>query len=361
CFCNGTEACSGGTCVAGSDPCPDDVDCTADACLEELDRCFHDPQHEMCADGDACNGYEICDVVMGCRPASPLYCNDENSCTVDSCDSTEGCIYTPRDLDGDGYISGMCGGDDCDDDPRFGADIHPGATEDCRNGRDDDCNGLRDFTDPSCVPTNDDCSTAEMLPGPGRYSGSTAGLTSDIATSCDPSGPDAVFRFNLPMMQDVRISLSGGGTGASIALRDWGSCSSGPDDKCSASSPPTILRRSLPPGDYAIIVKTASGAPFDILLMFEPPTPIPPVDLCNSGTEDVSAGGTFTGFFAEVDDDYTLSCHSRGSGWKDAAYKFTITSPKDVTIMASTSGAAWTPTTYVSLVTDCTDTSTTVQ
>jgi len=361
CYCNGVEGCSAGSCVAGTDPCPDEVDCTADACLEELDRCFHDPQHEMCGDGDACNGLEFCDVVTGCRPASPLYCNDENACTVDSCDTAEGCSYALRDLDGDGFVDGRCGGEDCDDDPRFGTDIYPGATEDCRNRRDDDCNGLRDFTDPACVPTNDNCSSAEMLPGPGTYSGSTAGLIGDIATSCDPTGPDAVYRINLPMMQDLRLSLSGGGTGASIALRPWGSCAAGPDEKCSASTPPTILRRSLPAGDYAIIVKTNSGAPFDLIVMFEPPTPIPPVDQCNAGTEDVSAGGTFTGFFAEVDDDYTLSCHTGGTGWKDAAYKFTITSPKDVTIMASTSGAAWTPTTYVSLVTDCTDTTSTVQ
>ncbi len=96
--------------------------------------------------------------------------------------------------------------------------------------------------------------------------------------------------------------------------------------------------------------------------MFEPPTPIPPVDQCNSGTLDVSAGGTFTGFFAEIDDDYALTCHPAfGVAYADAAYRFTITEPKDVTITASTSGPMWTPTTYLSLVTNCSDTTSTVQ
>ena len=130
CFCNGVEACEGGGCVAGEDPCPDEIECTADVCLEETNRCFHDPQPELCSDGDACNGAEICDLFFGCTAAAPLYCNDESSCTVDSCDPASGCVFSPRDLDGDGFTDGRCGGDDCDDDPRFGRDIYPGAPED---------------------------------------------------------------------------------------------------------------------------------------------------------------------------------------------------------------------------------------
>jgi hypothetical protein len=360
CFCNGVEQCEG-TCVAGADPCTDAVDCTAESCVEEIDRCVFDPQHDMCSNGDACDGREVCDLRMGCRGASPLYCNDENSCTVDMCNTDEGCVYALRDLDADGYVDGRCGGDDCDDDPRFGTDIYPGAPEACTNRRDDDCNGLRDYNDPVCVPTNDTCASAEVLPGPGTYSGSTASLSANYSLSCvSGTGADAVFRFTLTEMQDVRITISGGGTGVRAALRSFAQCATGPDEKCSAAAPPSILRRSLPPGDYAIIVQTNTGAPFDLSLMFGPPTPIPPVDRCNAGTEDVSAGGTFTGFFAEVDDDYSLTCHT-GSSWKDAAYRFTITEPQDVTITASTSGAMWTPTTYVSLVTDCAVPGSTIQ
>jgi serine protease AprX len=42
-----------------------------------------------------------------------------------------------KDIDGDGYLSSDCGGDDCDDADK---EVHPGATERC-NGVDDDCDG----------------------------------------------------------------------------------------------------------------------------------------------------------------------------------------------------------------------------
>lgn len=355
CFCNGVEQCLAGTCEAAADPCADDIECTDDVCVEEADACQREPVHAMCGDENACNGYEVCDPALGCRPASPLYCNDEDSCTVDSCDSEAGCVHEPRDLDGDGYRDGTCGGDDCDDDPRFGTEIHPGATEVCDNRRDDDCDGLRDYHDGGdCFPMNDTCAGAVMLPGPGTYSGSTAGLSDSYSLECATGGPDAVFRFTLTEAQDVRVSVAGGGSSVAVALRAWGDCATGPDEQCGASSPPSVLRRSLPAGDYAILVETSSGAPFDLTLMTSPPTPIPPVDVCDASTEDISGGGTFGGMFAEVGDDYDLGCHGSVSH-PDAAYRLVLTSSKDVRITGSTTGSTWPPSTYLSLTTDCAD------
>ncbi|APR77578.1 Hypothetical protein A7982_02925 [Minicystis rosea] len=52
------------------------------------------------------------------------------------------------DLDGDGFQSSQCGGDDCDDsDP----DVHPDASEVC-DGRDNDCNAKTDDGDDLCAP-----------------------------------------------------------------------------------------------------------------------------------------------------------------------------------------------------------------
>lgn len=358
CFCNGTESCGDdGFCKPGSRSCDDGVDCTMDSCDEEMDRCVAMPDDEVCSDGDACNGAEFCDLALGCRAASPLYCNDEDSCTVDSCDPAVGCVFSPRDLDGDGFASGACGGDDCDDDPRFGRDIYPGAPEDCHNRRDDNCDGARDFNDRSCTPDNDDCGTAEIIEGPGTYSGATRSLSDDYALGCKATGYDAVFRFTLAETQDVRVTASGG-PGTAVAIRRFSECAAGPDLACNDFSPATVLSRSLPPGDYAIVVKQTTMGVFDLNVRFEPPTVAPPVDRCDGTTLDASAGGTFTGMFLEVEDDYELSCQSQAR--RDAAYRLVLTEPKDVLINARTTGSGFTST-YVSLVTDCADDATTVQ
>ena len=199
CYCNGVEACTGGECVVGTDPyenevgpdtgAPLDIACTDEACLEETNACFHMPNHAVCSDGLACNGYEQCDRRMGCVAAPPLYCNDERSSptSVDSCDDSMGCVFTPRDLDGDGFVAGTpCGGEDCDDDPRYGTEIDPGAVEVCDNRRDDDCDGRRDYNDSGdCIPTDNTCDAATILPArSGTYSGSTATLTSNYPLAC---------------------------------------------------------------------------------------------------------------------------------------------------------------------------------
>jgi Dictyostelium (slime mold) repeat len=49
-----------------------------------------------CSDGDVCNGLERCDPAGSCVIGPPLDCNDNNQCTVDTCDKVNGCIHTPK-------------------------------------------------------------------------------------------------------------------------------------------------------------------------------------------------------------------------------------------------------------------------
>ncbi len=63
--------------------CPDDLPCANYVCLEE-GVCSLVPKD--CSDGDSCNGREWCDPISGmCLPGVDKDCNDNISCTVDSC------------------------------------------------------------------------------------------------------------------------------------------------------------------------------------------------------------------------------------------------------------------------------------
>jgi hypothetical protein len=108
-------------------------------------------------DGDgyedaACGGDDCDDTTSSINPGATEICGDgiDNDCDsyVDTNDSD--CVESPPicpDNDGDGYEDVACGGDDCNDD---NPEINPGATENCVDGVDNDCDGYID-SGPSCV------------------------------------------------------------------------------------------------------------------------------------------------------------------------------------------------------------------
>jgi Zn-dependent metalloprotease len=77
------------TCDGGWD-CNDDDRCTTDLCGGAPNGvCSHGSV--WCSDGNACNGVETC--ADGCRPGTPLVCNDGRSCTIDACNPANGSCY----------------------------------------------------------------------------------------------------------------------------------------------------------------------------------------------------------------------------------------------------------------------------
>ncbi|MFZ5893929.1 MAG: hypothetical protein ACOY0T_22900 [Myxococcota bacterium] len=91
-YCNGVESCVNGSCTAGTPVvCNDNVSCTVDTCNEATDSCSFQANDALCSDGQACNGSETCNATTGCQPGTPLNCNDNNACTTDSCDPSGGC------------------------------------------------------------------------------------------------------------------------------------------------------------------------------------------------------------------------------------------------------------------------------
>ena len=96
-FCDGTEACVTGACVAGTSPCDDGVACTIDSCDEAMDTCGHAPNDGLCDDGIACDGAETCSAIFGCLSGGAS-CDDGVACTDDFCDLQSGqCKHVTND------------------------------------------------------------------------------------------------------------------------------------------------------------------------------------------------------------------------------------------------------------------------
>ena len=369
CFCNGSEKCQGGICVAGNAPCEDGVSCTTDVCDEDAMTCTNTGDDTICDDGNMCTGAETCDPEVGCLDGIPPNCSDGDSCTIDRCDPLMGCTNTLRDVDGDGFADSRCeGGTDCDDDPATGVTVNPDAPEICDNEVDDDCDGQPDIFDPECVPMNDTCATPRLLGASGFYPYSTVTLADDYRSDCESgTGPflDAVFQFDLRVESDINVS-SNGPLGTTVELRGPGNfvvCQDDDDPNIacdrktsSSGSPAEFDVQRLAAGTYYIIAQSPAEGLYGLSFSATPSQPPPPSDTCDPvETPDASAGGLFAGDFTVVTDRYpALSCRSSTTNYTEAAYALNLTAPKDVTIRARATTSFGTSTTVgVAIVTDC--------
>ncbi len=98
-YCDGQETCTGGVCQSGTAVvCNDDIACTVDICNEGTDQCDFIPDHTPCQNGFYCDGAERCVVGLGCQPGEAIVCNDGVDCTIDACnEDLDRCDATPDD------------------------------------------------------------------------------------------------------------------------------------------------------------------------------------------------------------------------------------------------------------------------
>jgi len=114
-FCDGVEICLGGACSPGEPlECDDDDSCTQNTCVPES-GCEFPPLADgtSCDNGNLCDGIETC--IRGiCREGDLPDCNDNNSCTDDSCVPDTGCLHDtlPNSTECGG---GPCGASACYD------------------------------------------------------------------------------------------------------------------------------------------------------------------------------------------------------------------------------------------------------
>ncbi len=201
--CNGDEVCTAAGCQGG-DPlvCDDGVGCTDNDCIEDF-GCSYPANHPSCDDGTFCNGEEYCDPIDDCQSTGALQCPDDGiPCTTDVCDEQiDGCAHTPDDA--------QCScGEECL--PAFGGcatgctisfcDGHLYACGDCTDN-DDDCD--IDDHDSNCFgPCSDNESGLDgLIPGQDNapckhdcyWDGNSGSGNDDCYWSheCDPLEPSA--------------------------------------------------------------------------------------------------------------------------------------------------------------------------
>jgi hypothetical protein len=314
--------------------CDDGIECTRDKCLPGR-YCVSAANFSACADGVFCNGDEICDPAMGCRPGVPRRCDDENVCTIDHCDEArKTCAHGARDFDDDGEADWHCpGGTDCDD---FDATRGGEVAEICEDGIDNDCDDRVDEMERCGRPAHDTCEDALDVGGGGTFVVDLAGAAPDYALSCDKAGPrDVAFAFTLAKARDVTLVarglLAGGDEEtATIAVRrDCDETDSEVD--CSRGFPGQIRIRALAAGTYFVIVQSESSNRVILDASFDPPTPAPTNTTCATAL-DVSDGGRFESDFVDVSDDLTIRCGFTDS--PDLVYTFTTGKERDVALLA---------------------------
>ena len=157
--CTPNDKCVNGKCALGAaKSCDDDNTCTSDGCDAKTGKCQHAAlDKKACdADGSLCTKGDIC-VGKECKAGAALNCDDGNQCTMDSCEKLKGCIHdvlnaTPCSLQTacvkkELCIVGLCKGIEvkCDDDnvctvdscdPKTGCQFKPVAdTSDCGGGK----------------------------------------------------------------------------------------------------------------------------------------------------------------------------------------------------------------------------------
>lgn len=104
--------------------CDDANPCTEDSYDSNTGLCRHQPHDRSCDDGNACTLNDNCGGGQ-CR-GMPRFCEDEIDCTLDLCDPTFGCRFSPDDDacdDGD-----PCTRDVCDPDQGCTSSLAPDGT-----------------------------------------------------------------------------------------------------------------------------------------------------------------------------------------------------------------------------------------
>jgi hypothetical protein len=190
-------ACQAGTCV-GTLGCDDKNPCTIDTCNSSTGECSHHPVADGrgCDDGNACTTGDHCGATGVCAGAV-VSCDDQNSCTVDSCNVAAGCQHSAA-SNGTGCGSGLvCITGTCSAACWIGSAVYH--LNDTQNGNPCHvCQPNNSTTGWANAPDNTGCGSGQYCSGGACSSGCLINSTSYASGAARPGYPCQVCQASKP-------------------------------------------------------------------------------------------------------------------------------------------------------------------
>ncbi|MFO0569968.1 MAG: putative metal-binding motif-containing protein [Polyangiaceae bacterium] len=319
--------------------CNDSIDCTFDDCDESIGRCVFSPDDSQCQDETFCDGLEVCDPMLGCREGVAVACDDNATCTIDTCiEAEKNCKNELRDADQDGDGDWSCGGGDCNDlDPM----ISSLELEVCGNGVDDDCDGAKDETGCS-TPKYDKCAGAFPISATGTYVVPLAAAASDYSASCATGSTtyrDVVVAVVVPQGPAQDVDIIATTVGGALALAGVAQCGvPGSEFACApgyaldkGGSLSRLRLRSLSPGAYAIYVFGAGSGDVALNVKYLPASQKPSHETCGTASP-LSPGVSLTTSVIDAAEDVASECVTPLG---ELVYELTLAQSQDVDVWAT--------------------------
>ncbi len=196
------------------------------------------------------------------------------------------------------------------------------------------------FESPTPPPPGDTCADPIVLMSGEPFIGTLSDKQDDLSTRCGFAYRESVHRFTLSETRDVLLTADAGGAFLSLSVRP--DCASQEGAlRCESGAPATVSLRSLPPGDYYVLLESARAASYQITLETSDPVPLTEVsgnDTCERAFVVPSGGGLFRGSTMGMAQDYGASCGAMATS-PDVAFQVDL--PARKRLVARTDGSSF--------------------
>ncbi len=192
---------------------------------------------------------------------------------------------------------------------------------------------------PTAAPANQSCTTAPAIEPNTTLAVDLSGHEAALKSGCFAGGLAAAYALTLARASDVLlIGRFPANESGSLALHGP-SCAPGGvlGDGCAVGvSPQRVSGRSVPAGDYRVVVADELGQTAQLSVLARdavPPTTVGASDTCAAAFVLPAAGGFFTGDTSNAAADYSAGCDAPGqplSGAKDQILRLDLAASRRV-------------------------------